>query len=937
MRSRIAGLAGYLGQARARLLLVGCAILFGLAIAAATGVVGYRLWRADVADNERELRNVSMVLSEEIDGSLTAIDRVETGVVERLQPSGLATEYGFEQGALAEESYTDLKSRISGLTQIALLAVVNQSGQLLSSSRFWPAPPMAIAQPAYADAVHSDTAEAFISAPVRDPDTGTWVMYFTRRIDGAAGQVRGFVIAAIDLGYFERSFARFALAGNASFSLFRDDGTVIARRPHVDPAAQPSYRQDEGFQQRLAARDGEVIHQRSLFDGKIRLVVPYRIAHYPLLINATLAFDDILSQWHAEVLPLITVSLLAELGIAGMVVLGVRDLRSFEKARSADAARMMAEAQLALAGQREQAAHDLNAQLVRFDTAVSNMVQGLLMCDHASRVLVANHRFAELLGLSADDIVPGMTCAELAERAVKAGNVGRRDVEGLQQRRVETLGGRARQHFAFELEDGRVFMITNQPTGEGWLATYEDVTEHREAEARISHLAHHDALTDLPNRVLFQENLEAALSHARRGHGLALLFLDLDQFKMVNDTLGHSVGDVLLQSVAERLSQQTRETDTIARLGGDEFAIIQTPIDEPTEAAALAERLIEMLETPFDVAGHQIVIGTSVGIAFAPQDGLDADQLSKCADLALYRAKVDGRGMYRLFQAEMDAAMQARRILELDLRNALPAGQLEVFFQPLIDVRARAIAGCEALLRWRHPTKGLVRPDRFIALAEETGMIVPMGEWVLRQACAVASTWPEPMKVAVNLSPVQFRSHHLVQTVAAALSELGLRPSRLELEITETVLLHDTDLTLETLHKLRDLGIQIAMDDFGTGYSSLSYLRKFPFDRIKIDQSFVRELGTQADCIAIVRAVATLGADLGMAITAEGVETRQQLNTLERAGCTEVQGYLFSRAVSAAALNTLLRTQPFSADGWPSSAECAMTEPAVEREPLPAL
>ena len=510
-------------------------------------------------------------------------------------------------------------------------------------------------------------------------------------------------------------------------------------------------------------------------------------------------------------------------------------------------------------------------------------------------------------------------------------------MEGLQQRRAELLAGHTRQHFAFELEDGRVFMITNQPMAEGWLATYEDVTEHREAEARISHLAHHDALTDLPNRVLFQENLEAALSHARRGHGLALLFLDLDQFKMVNDTLGHSVGDVLLQSVAERLSQQTRETDTIARLGGDEFAIIQTPIDEPTEAAALAERLIEMLETPFDVAGHQIVIGTSVGIAFAPQDGLDADQLSKCADLALYRAKVDGRGMYRLFQAEMDAAMQARRILELDLRNALPAGQLEVFFQPLIDVRARAIAGCEALLRWRHPTKGLVRPDRFIALAEETGMIVPIGEWVLRQACAVASTWPEPMKVAVNLSPVQFRSHHLVQTVAAALSESGLRPSRLELEITETVLLHDTDLTLETLHKLRDLGIQIAMDDFGTGYSSLSYLRKFPFDRIKIDQSFVRELGTQADCIAIVRAVATLGADLGMAITAEGVETRQQLNTLERAGCTEVQGYLFSRAVSAAALNTLLRTQPFSADGWPSSAERAMTEPAVEREPLPAL
>jgi diguanylate cyclase (GGDEF)-like protein len=416
-----------------------------------------------------------------------------------------------------------------------------------------------------------------------------------------------------------------------------------------------------------------------------------------------------------------------------------------------------------------------------------------------------------------------------------------------------------------------------------------------------------------------------------------LHYLDLDQFKAVNDTLGHPIGDGLLQAVADRLRDGVHQPDTVARLGGDEFAILQTTIASPLEATGLAGRLIELIEAPFDIAGHQIVIGTSIGIAFAPQDGLDADQLLKCADLALYRAKVDGRGVYRLFQAEMDAAMQARRVLELDLRLALQAGQLELFYQPLIDVRARRITGCEALLRWRHPTQGLVPPDRFIPLAEDTGMIVPIGEWVLRQACADAADWPDGQKVAVNLSVVQFRSRNLVDAVITALRESGLPAGRLELEITETVMLQDTDATLATLHQLRALGIHIAMDDFGTGYSSLSYLRRFPFDRIKIDQSFVRELDTKGDCGAIVRAVIALGRDLGMAITAEGVETRQQLETLERAGCSEIQGHLFSRPVPASALIELLRSEFIIEDIWPPFVVRALAASAEARDHLPAL
>ena len=460
-------------------------------------------------------------------------------------------------------------------------------------------------------------------------------------------------------------------------------------------------------------------------------------------------------------------------------------------------------------------------------------------------------------------------------------------------------------------------------------------------EERIRFLAQHDALTKLPNRVLFRENLREALARERLGEHLALLYLDLDRFKAVNDTLGHPLGDALLQAVAVRLAQWTRGTDTVARLGGDEFAVIQAPVARPAEAADFAERLIAMLDEPFVVLGHRIVIGTSVGIAFAPQDGADPDQLMKSADLALFRAKQDGRGVYRLFQTEMDAQMQVRRVLELDLRGALAGGQLELFYQPLVGLRAPGPAGAtvgfEALLRWRHPSKGLIAPDQFIPLAEEIGAIIPIGEWILRTACLAATRWPDGMKVAVNLSPVQFKSGNLVGAVTAALRDSGLAPERLELEITETVMLRDTAATLATLQEFHALGVHIAMDDFGTGYSSLSYLHRFPFDRIKIDQTFVRELGKRHDCDAIVRAVIALSRELGMATTAEGVETVEQLGILALTECTIVQGYLFSRPVPEAAIPELLRSMPSIETLLPPGTLTAANRRGVSNELLPAM
>ena len=411
-------------------------------------------------------------------------------------------------------------------------------------------------------------------------------------------------------------------------------------------------------------------------------------------------------------------------------------------------------------------------------------------------------------------------------------------------------------------------------------------------EQQLAYMAHHDALTDLANRVLLRDRIEQALQLAKRGQGFAILFLDLDRFKSINDTLGHPVGDELLKAVAERLRGCVREIDTIARLGGDEFAIVQALSQQPQDATALAQRIGEALKAPFDLKDHQVVVDTSIGIAVAPGDGTDPDELLKNADLALYQAKSEVGSQYRFFEPQMDARMKMRGVLEADLRQALENGEFVLYYQPIVNLNENKVSSFEALLRWDHPQRGIVLPLDFIPVAEEIGLIKPLGEWVLRQACADAATWPDEIKVAVNLSPAQFRNGDPVRPVLNALAASGLPASRLELEITESALLQDDE---STLVQLRELGARVVMDDFVTGYSSLSYLQSFKFDKIKTDHSFVSNLSRGDDGVAIVRAIATLASALGMATTAEGVETEEQLEIVREAGCTEAQGYLFSR------------------------------------------
>jgi diguanylate cyclase (GGDEF)-like protein len=548
-------------------------------------------------------------------------------------------------------------------------------------------------------------------------------------------------------------------------------------------------------------------------------------------------------------------------------------------------------------------------------TVLNSMSQGVVVFDSQTRLVFRNQRYLDMYRLPAEVAKPGCTLGDLLNLRVEA-----RTFSGDPNEYMLTLLKDIREtetsYHTMKLGDGRAFSIVNkQMPGGGWLATHEDITERQRAEERIAHMAGHDALTDLPNRILLRERLDYELKRVKRGECLAVLCLDLDHFKSVNDTLGHPIGDELLKVVADRLRGCTREPDTIARLGGDEFAIIMTAMQQPSDAAALSRRIRDSVANPYHIDGHQIIVDISIGISVAPMDATQPDQLLKNADMALYGAKADGRGVYRFFEPEMDARMKARRELEMDLRNALANKEFELHYQPLVNLQSNEISAFEALLRWHHPERGLISPAEFIPVAEETGLIIPLGEWVLRTACEETANWPSDVKVAVNLSPAQLKSRNVVQMVTSALEDSGMAGRRLQLEITESVLMQNTFSTLATLHELRKLGVQIAMDDFGTGYSSLSYLRSFPFDKIKIDRSFIEDLSNGAEPLAIVHAVAGLAKCLNMISTAEGVETQQQLDQLNSVGCTEMQGYLFSRARPAGEIAQLFASQEERARG----------------------
>lgn len=545
----------------------------------------------------------------------------------------------------------------------------------------------------------------------------------------------------------------------------------------------------------------------------------------------------------------------------------------------------------------------------RFDAALNNMPLGLCMFDADRRLVVINQRGTELLGVSAEEAHQGASARKLMQNAVRAGTFTRENANRLADEIEHGPSGRSDEDFEVETRHGRTFALTFQPmANRGSVVMIEDVTERKASAAKIEHLARYDALTGLPNRTFFHDQMEVTLARLKKtGESCAALFIDLDQFKQINDTMGHPFGDALLCVVAERLRRIARPTDIIARFGGDEFVILQYPIASPDDASSLARRVVTALSEPCAIDHHQVVIGASIGISVAPLDAEDADHLLKNADMALYRTKSEGRGTWRFFETDMDVKAQARRNLEVDLRRAVADGAFRLYYQPLIDLKSRKISTCEALLRWPHPDRGMVSPAEFIPLAEEMGLIVEIGDWVLMQACVECMQWPANTRVAVNLSPIQFRRGNVVKTVQAALEKTGLPAERLELEITESVLIQDTEATRAVLAQLRDMGVRISLDDFGTGYSSLSYLHSFPLHKVKIDRSFLQGISTSERSRTLLCGVARLSKELGLSVTVEGVETDDELNLIMReAGVDEAQGFLFSPAIPSSGIRELL-------------------------------
>jgi len=542
----------------------------------------------------------------------------------------------------------------------------------------------------------------------------------------------------------------------------------------------------------------------------------------------------------------------------------------------------------------------------RFDAALSHMTHGVCMYDRDWRLVVCNQAYLDIFDLSPEVVKPGAMLMDLYVHAIERGLYPGKTPEELMTATKAQLAQGA-MVVTQTLGDGRIISVSRGPTADGgWVATFEDVTQRKAAEARIEHLARHDVLTGLCNRANFRERLENACEHARRGVPSAVMFLDLDRFKAVNDTMGHPVGDALLKAVTARLRACTRGTDTVARFGGDEFAIIQTGAPQPAGAEVLAQRLVQALSAPYEIDGRPVIIGASIGVTVAPVDGFTPDALMKQADLALYEAKGQGRGRHRFFSPGMDDEMQARRALELDLRRAAELGEFELAYQPMFSIETKAVTGFEALLRWRHPTRGLIAPSDFIPVAEDIGLMPRIGEWVLHRACADAMCWPQSVRLAVNLAAAQFAGD-LPATVLDALTRSGLSPNRLELEVTENLMLRDPEPILATLQRLRGLGVRIAIDNFGTGYSSLAYVRRFAFDKIKIGQPFVQDLPERGQSLAVVRAVTGLGDSLGIATTGEGVETEAQLDRLRAEGCIEAQGFFLGRPGTAADALVLAR------------------------------
>ncbi|MDB5514847.1 MAG: Diguanylate cyclase [Tardiphaga sp.] len=869
--------------------LILCGGILIMAIGAGTVLAAIHYRERAIQSTERELENTVLLVTRHFDEKLGDLQGVQNDVIDLIQTTLAGGKDAYRATMSSYETHQKFRTKLNTLPYVGALNLFDSEGWLINSSEVWPPPPVTTFDRRFFRAFKSGTETTpLVVEPTISRVTGAWTAVFVRKLTSPTGEFIGTLHRGVEPSHFENYFASLALGQYATISMLHRDGTMLARYPRDESLIGQDLSGSPIFQSLIRAGGRATGRFISPVDGVERLGAARQLTRFPLLITATTTMSAALEDWREQTKLQFAGAALAVLVIAITLFLIVREL-----------------------SRQHRASHEMLVQKSRhLDTAIDNMTQGLLLLDANGRLIVRNRRYLDMFGLSGDDIKPGCHLRDLLTRRQQngtfLGDIDEYCANFLRQGPEGTI-----REAIFPTPDGRAIQVVYKNSSDGgFTSTLEDVTERQRTEARITRLAHYDALTDLPNRVLFRQQLEGRIKALESGERFATLYVDVDEFKGINDSLGHQAGDELLKAVANRLRDCVGAADFVARLGGDEFAIILTRAQDDTnrdDVVPVLERIYEAIRKPFECLGHQITTDVSIGVALAPEDGADLDQLLKHADLAMYRAKTEGRRTWRFFERSMEASASARRSIEADLRRAMAEGGFELHYQPVVDLSTNEVTGCEALLRWRHAERGMISPAEFIPVAEHTGLIIELGEWVLHTACAEAATWPDPIRLAVNVSPVQFRTGTLALKVASALAASGLPADRLEIEITEAVLIRDDDAALAVLHQLRDLGVHIALDDFGTGYSSLSYLQRFPFDKIKIDRSFIRDITESGGSSSIVRAVVNIATEQNMVTTAEGVETQQQLDLLRALGCNQMQGFLFSPARPAGEIRGMLR------------------------------
>jgi len=972
-----------------------------------------------LANSERELENTVLLLTRHFDQQFEDSDTIAADVISRLRIAGIATPESFQERIAGSDAYEILRSKAGVLSYLGDISIYDSNGQIINWSRPLPVPNLNISERAYFKTFKSDPhSQGVLTEAVFSLLNSNLNTVIAHRLNGENGVFLGVMTRRINPANYEKFFASLAIGTGAAISMFHADGTLMARYPRADHMVGQKFKSAPLLQRVLSQGGQQTQRVKSPIDNMDRLGSGAKLSRFPIVIVATNSVSAALADWRAQTKFLVTTAMLSASLIALILFLIIRQIRR----------------------QGRDAQQRLEAERRRLDTALNNMIQGLVMYDASSRIVTVNQRYIDMFKLSPEIVKPGCHFRDLIQHRKDTGSF-EGNVDEFCSRILEAIARGEVANSAMQCAAGQTFLATSKPLGHiGWIATIEDITERRKleqerdrnyaflseiidhipsqitvkdvndrrylllnrvaetqfgisrdrivgktaydifskekadivtadddkavqsadglfkdehlwesqamghryitsrrigirngdgepsyvinvvedvterrrADEKIAHLAHYDALTDLPNRVLFREQIERELQKAVAGEQFALLYIDIDEFKGINDSLGHHVGDELLKAVASRIRACIKPTDLIARLGGDEFAVIQTAAGDRDDVVEFVTRIHDAIRQPHQCLGHQLTTDASIGIALAPQDGTDLDQLIKNADLAMYGAKAEGRRTHRFFEPVMDARAKARLTMEQDLRQAMVDGGFDIHYQPLLDLGSNEVTGCEALLRWRHPERGMVSPAEFIPLAEDIGLINELGDWVLQTACQEAATWPPHVRLAVNVSPVQLKSQTVALRIMGALAASGLPPDRLEIEITEAVLIHDDETALAILHQLRAIGVRIALDDFGTGFSSLSYLKRFPFDKIKIDRCFVSDIEVDGSA-TIVQAVVNIAASRNMTTTAEGVETEQQKQLLKQLGCTQMQGYLFSPPRPAAEVRRLLGIRPAKA------------------------